>query len=79
MKNVYRREPSLVNDLRGDGVLDAAQLLDGTVEVIPVAWDDADNHLHVGLHQDGERGAIVNRFNLSMTQFRRQIYSKYRA
>ena len=67
MKNVNRCEPSLVTHLRGNGVRDTAQLLDGTVEVIPVAWDDADNHLHVGLHQDRERVTIVSRFNLCDT------------
>ena len=74
IKNVNRCEPSLVTHLRGDRVLDTAQLLYGSVEVVPVAWDDAHNHLHVGLHQDGERVTIVNRFNLSTTQFRGPKY-----
>lgn len=36
--------------LRGDGVLDTAQLLNGAVEVILVADHDAHNYLQGGLN-----------------------------
>lgn len=65
-----------MTNLGWDGIFNTAQLLDGTVEIISVAKNDANYKLQIGLHTGVKSLSIVILNNIHQTSEHSLVMTK---